>query len=51
MAEGIIDITTVLRDKEYDGYFALSYKGKPGYGVIYLELTYYPNVSNDHHDN
>lgn len=45
MAEGVVDLTRVLREKEHDGYFSLSYLGRPGCGELYLELTFYTAVS------
>jgi hypothetical protein len=44
MAEGVVDLTKVLREKEHDGYFPLTFRGRPGTGVIYLELTFYSAV-------
>jgi hypothetical protein len=44
MAEGIVDLTKVLREKEHDDYFPLLFRGRPGTGVIYLELTFYSAV-------
>ncbi|KAI8879333.1 hypothetical protein K501DRAFT_193913 [Backusella circina FSU 941] len=45
MADGVIELNKVLREKEHDGYFSLSTRGRPGPGKIYLELTFYPSVS------
>lgn len=45
MADGIVDLNKVLREKEHDGYFPLHFRGRPGGGDIYLELTFYPAVS------
>ncbi|KAI8979515.1 C2 domain-containing protein [Mycotypha africana] len=45
MAEGLVDLRKVLKEKEHDGYFPLSFRGKPGAGVIYLELTFYSAVN------
>ncbi|KAI8976790.1 C2 domain-containing protein [Pilobolus umbonatus] len=44
MAEGHLDLSTVFRDREFDGYFPLTYRGHPGFGEILLELTFYPAV-------
>lgn len=44
MAEGIVDLTKVLNEKEHDGYFPLSFRGRPESGFIYLELTFYSTV-------
>ncbi|CAO3661612.1 unnamed protein product [Rhizopus stolonifer] len=41
MAEEIVDLSKVIREKEHDGYFPMKYRGQPG-GEIYLELTFYP---------
>ncbi|KAI9255288.1 hypothetical protein BY458DRAFT_409030, partial [Sporodiniella umbellata] len=40
MADGWVDLSKVIREKEQDGYFPLYYRGQPG-GEIYLELTFY----------
>jgi hypothetical protein len=45
MAEGVVDLNKVLREKEHDGYFPLQYRGRQGCGDIYLELTFYTAVS------
>ncbi|KAI9485462.1 MAG: C2 domain-containing protein [Benjaminiella poitrasii] len=44
MADGIVDLQKVFRDKEHDGYFPLNIRGRPSTGIIYLELTFYSAV-------
>jgi hypothetical protein len=44
MGEGVIDLTKVLREKEHDGFFPLSFRGRQNCGEIYLELTFYGAV-------
>jgi hypothetical protein len=45
MADGVIELNKVLREKEHDGFFSLSTRGRPSSAKIYLELTFYPSVS------
>lgn len=45
MADGIVDLSKVLRETEHDGYFPLLFRGRPGGGDLYLELTFYQSVS------
>ncbi|KAI7900877.1 C2 domain-containing protein [Cokeromyces recurvatus] len=45
MAEGIVDLQKVFRDKEHDDYFPLNLHNRPSTGVIYLELTFYAAVN------
>ncbi|KAI8329759.1 C2 domain-containing protein [Chlamydoabsidia padenii] len=44
ISETDLDITTVIKEGEQDGWFPLSYKGRKA-GEIYLELTFYAAVS------
>lgn len=45
MGEGVVDLTKVLREKEHDGYFPITLRGRQNCGEIYLELTFYGAVS------
>ncbi|KAI8344905.1 C2 domain-containing protein [Choanephora cucurbitarum] len=49
MAEGVVDLSRVLQEKEHDGYFPLQARGRPHCGDIYLELTFYSAVSDQWH--
>jgi hypothetical protein len=44
MADGVIELAKVFREREHDGFFQMLHRGRPTSGKIYLELTFYPSV-------